>query len=417
MHTTTVAPRPTPARRGPGPRFFLLVLAALGASSVAPAAGQAPAGKPAAAPVTITHGPYLQNPAPDGVTIVWLTDKPCVSRVEYGTGEKLDRTAVSAHHGLVDAYTTTHAVTLNGLEPGTTYRYRVCSKEIVSFKPYKVVFAQTACSEPARFTTLEAGKREFSFVMVNDIHGKAGPLREKLDSVDWSGVDLAFLNGDSISHVETEKDVFAGFIDACVERFATKVPMVYVRGNHETRGLLARKLSGYLPPRDGRYYYAFSHGGVRFVVLDSGEDKADSADVYAGLVAFDPYRREQARWLAGEVASDAFRQAAWRIVVVHIPPWGGEDWHGELHARKVWGPILNGAGVDLMLCGHMHKHIHVKPSPQANAMPILINSNDAVLRVDVGPAGLKLRVTTKRDKSAATLDKVVEAFDIPPRAK
>ena len=63
------------------------------------------------------------------------------------------------------------------------------------------------------------------------------------------------------------------------------------------------------------------------------------------------------------------------------------------------------------------QHIHVKPSPRANAMPILINSNEAVLRVDVGPAGLKLRVTVKRDKTAKTLDKVVEAFDIPPRAK
>jgi hypothetical protein len=40
------------------------------------------------APVAITHGPYLQLPANTSMTIVWHTNRPCVSRVEYWAGDK-----------------------------------------------------------------------------------------------------------------------------------------------------------------------------------------------------------------------------------------------------------------------------------------------------------------------------------------
>ena len=38
------------------------------------------AGQPSA---QITHGPYLQNLSEDEVTVVWATDKPCKSWVEF----------------------------------------------------------------------------------------------------------------------------------------------------------------------------------------------------------------------------------------------------------------------------------------------------------------------------------------------
>ena len=42
------------------------------------------AGQPS---VKITHGPYLQNLSENEVTVVWTTDKPCKSWVEFSKKE------------------------------------------------------------------------------------------------------------------------------------------------------------------------------------------------------------------------------------------------------------------------------------------------------------------------------------------
>ena len=36
-----------------------------------------------AEPLAITHGPYLQGPRATSMTIVWFTNKKCISRVEF----------------------------------------------------------------------------------------------------------------------------------------------------------------------------------------------------------------------------------------------------------------------------------------------------------------------------------------------
>lgn len=69
---------------------------------------------------------------------------------------------------------------------------------------------------------------------------------------------------------------------------------------------------------------------------------------------FDRYRETEADWLKGVVASEEFRQAPLRIVLLHIPPLH-YDWHGGREIQRLFMPLLQGAGVDLMLCGHLHK--------------------------------------------------------------
>lgn len=59
------------------------------------------------------------------------------------------------------------------------------------------------------------------------------------------------------------------------------------RGNHETRGSFARQLKDYFFYPEGNYYTAFTRGPVRFVMMDSGEDKTDDNWEYSGLVSFD----------------------------------------------------------------------------------------------------------------------------------
>ena len=92
-----------------------------------------------------------------------------------------------------------------------------------------------------------------------------------------------------------------------------------VRGNHETRGNLAREFSRYFPKEDGKIYGAYRLGDIMVVMLDSGEDKADSHPVYAGLTDFDAYRTEQAAWLEELVQTKEYKTARYRIVISQFP--------------------------------------------------------------------------------------------------
>lgn len=80
--------------------------------------GDAPAQTDLGAALAITHGPYLQLPTSTSMTIVWHTNKKCVSKVEYGTGDELGMTAINSRNGLIDNDRTSHVIRINGLKPG-----------------------------------------------------------------------------------------------------------------------------------------------------------------------------------------------------------------------------------------------------------------------------------------------------------
>lgn len=382
---------------------FALALILLALAPAAGPAWQAPAAPPAAlsqaGPPVIVHGPLLLNPAPDGMTLVWFTDKPCTSWVEYATGGNyrtfprfggLIQTARMSRHGLIDADTTRHEVRLTGLEPGKAYRYRVVSKSILAFQPYEVVYGPVTTSEIREFRTLDPKKTELRFVVFQDIHSDAAKLAGLAAKADPASADLVFLNGDNINDANKEEEVLSGAFGPAARLFGGTAPVVFIRGNHETRGAMARRLEGFFPPPAGRYYYAFSHGPVRFIVLDSGEDKPDDSPVYAGLADFDRYRTAQADWLKEEAANPAFRDAAFRIVFSHIPPYSRGT--TSEHLTSLWGPILSEAGVDLVLSGHLHSLYRLDPAPGKNAYPVQGGPTDGVIKAAVTPARISLQI-------------------------
>ncbi|MEN6335391.1 MAG: FN3 domain-containing metallophosphoesterase family protein [Phycisphaerales bacterium] len=337
-----------------------------------------------AAKLDIVHGPHLQAVTDSSATIVWVTNKSCVSKVEYEPCDSNEAlTAVASRNGLIDANTRIHRITLSGLKPGVRYAYHVVSTEIVKFDPYAVRFGDTITAGPYRVQTWDSGKDRFSFCIVNDIHEKADRLGSLLDLVPLDAMDMVVFNGDMIDHWTREDQVFDGFLDLSVKRFARETAFVYVRGNHETRGALARDLLDLFPTPGGRYYYAFRHGPVAFLVLDSGEDKADTNKEYSGLVSFDAYMAEQTQWLRGAVREESFRKSRYRIVLVHMPPLGDGRGYGMARIRDSWSPILNEANIDLAFCGHTHRFARIDPNESANHYPILINAPDMVVGVDV----------------------------------
>jgi len=348
----------------------------------------------------IVVGPYFQAPSETSMTVMWITDANCVSWVEYGRGESLDQKAHHSEHGLIEANLTIHRVTIEGLSPGSQYRYRVCSKQILSFEPYKVTYGDTITSDTHSFTTLDGRKDSISFIVLNDIHEQNEILIAVTKLAQAQPFELVFLNGDILGHIEDQQQIIDHVLTPCTELFATRTPFVYVRGNHETRGRFARNLPHYIALPEGRYYDSFDHGPVHFVVMDGGEDKQDTSEEYSGLVDFDRYRAVQREWLEGEIRSAAFRKAPFRVVLVHMPPQPSERWHGPDDMYHSWRPLYNEGKIDLVISGHTH-HYEIRPPVEGQYnYPTIIGGapqKGAAVVIRVDATADHLRVTMMRD--------------------
>lgn len=353
-------------------RKFVSTFGLLGLAGLLPKTGDAKL-LPDTTGSILKTGPYLQTPLQDSITIRWITQVPCYSWVEYGEQkDKLDKKAHTSDHGLVAANNTIHAITIEGLQPARTYYYRICSKKIENFQPYKLVYGDTFTSEVYTFATLGQTDKEVSFLIFNDIHDRPESFPHLMQYAGNEKNDFVFLNGDMFNYQVDEQQLVTNLLDPLGKLFSTNTPFILSRGNHETRGKFARQLMDYFNSDRQNYYFSFQCGPMYAIVLDSGEDKPDETEVYAGIVDFDRYRIQQAEWLKKEVQKKEFKKAKYKVVFSHIPLYYSGEWHGTMHCREVWGNILNEAKIDVLISGHTHKYgIHDPVKGQHN-YPIVI---------------------------------------------
>ena len=66
-------------------------------------------------------------------------------------------------------------------------------------------------------------------------------------------------------------------------------------------------------------------------------------------------------------------------------------WHGQKEVLDKFVPILNEIGVDLMLCGHLHRNKYEEPSTQIH-FPVLVNSNNSVVSLKANQNQMSLQV-------------------------
>jgi Icc-related predicted phosphoesterase len=364
---------------------------------------------------SITHGPYLQGLGETEVTMVWTTNRKGIAWVELAPNDSTHFYLTERPRFYSESYgfkvvDAVHIVKITGLNPNTKYRYRVYSQEVLSHVGTKVLYGTISASnvyrsEPLEFTTSNPSKKDISFLVVNDIHGNNELMESLLKGADWDKTDLVFFNGDMTNDIRSEDQLFANFLDKAVELFASETPMYYARGNHETRGNFATTFPRYFQTPTKELYYMFRQGPVCFVVLDCGEDKPDSDLEYSGIVAFDNYRTKQAAWLKEALKQDVFQDAPYRVVVVHMPPFGG--WHGEQEIADKFVPLLEEAGIDVMLCGHLHRHVFKKAGEGQN-FPIIVNSNKAIVKASTENSALKINVFDVEEK-------LIDSLTIQPR--
>lgn len=306
--------------------------------------------------LTITHGPYLQEMEDNAVTIMWLTDKPATSKVEYGKAGVINMITEETLNGVLTV-STLHNVRLTGLKPGTEYTYKISSTEVTDFSPDNPSLGQTETSSEATFKTYDKNSRSCSFLVVTDIHSQTAELKTFMSYTNWDSTDFMVFDGDVLDDL-SEKDsarIYSQVLAPCDEALGGESPFVFVRGNHEMRGSLTPHLAKYFTHTSGEWYYGFYNGPAYFFIFDSGEDKKDNVTNFGGLIRCEPYRAKQKEWFRSfsEAKKDFLDEFPVKVAFSHCPNWGYGSNYDD---------VANAAGLDLLISGHTHSYNYSKPA-------------------------------------------------------
>lgn len=350
--------------------------------------------------------PWAQLVGPGKLGVGWLTEQAADGVAEWtqdeaGDGQAVWRQAWYSEDGLKQANGSAQRALISGYDPARALRFRVLSRPVTAFKPYQVAFGGAVTSEVRRLPALARPGGAVSFIVFNDIHNRE-QLYPLLVAKAGPPADFAVLNGDVLQDPQSEQELAEHLLLPLAWFTARSTPCFFLRGNHETRGAFARHMKGFLALPENRYYAAMTFGAARVLFLDSGEDKPDASKEYSGLVDFDAYIEEELAWLEREIAGEAFRQAAWRIVVVHIPPdWREAEaklWHGERRMRERFAPLFDEGQVHVVISGHNHKAEVIEPCPDVRRgfrWPVFVGgahpfANATVIRADATAQALKV---------------------------
>lgn len=250
---------------------------------------------------------------------------------------------------------------------------------------YTVVFRQTI-ERKAYFSKLMPAEREtFSFkplkktenihlFYISDVHCEYEKGR-KTAAFFGDDVDLFVVNGDiaEVNHVENFVKV-AEFVGSISQG---RIPVIFSRGNHDTRGRYAEFFTDYFPCINKKTYYTFQIGCISGVVLDCGEDKPDGIFleeyqdyVYGGVNVFEAYRRAEAVWLQKlPQQSGTIHLAISHVCPMQTTRHKGDIFDIEREVYTQWEQALERLGTDIMLCGHIHDTYILQPGSPDSIIP------------------------------------------------
>ncbi|MGQ7868792.1 metallophosphoesterase [Sunxiuqinia sp. sy24] len=366
-------------------RLMLLVLLATQISLASASAGpQTTREEPVEAQSVFRTKPFLQNPIGGGITVSWFTNVPTHGWVEFGADESLGTKMETLIAGQVVANVKQHKVRLDGLQPGQTYYYRVCSREVLTYGAYKKEFGEVDYSETFQFTLPDMKSPDFTAIIFNDLHQKKQTLQQLMTQLEGVNYDFVLYNGDCIDDPRSEDQVLDFLTFSNEQVNAAEKPVFYIRGNHEIRGAYSVEFNQLFDYVGGKTYGAFNWGDTRFVMLDCGEDKPDSHPVYYGLNSFEQLRNDQLDFLRHETKSKAFKKAAKRVLIHHIPLYGMDEKY-YLPCAELWSETLNKGRFAVAINGHTHSSAYHEAESLGNDYPVVIgggySANNATVMV------------------------------------
>lgn len=300
----------------------------------------------------IVRGPYLQQGTPTSVIVRWRTDVATDSVVEFGTSSSsYERSASSS------GTTTEHEVSLTSLQPGTRYFYRIKAGANViggGTSDYFYVSAPNAGDEPFKAWIL--GDAGTSGYLGSGEDPQQGSVRDAfLAKYPAGSFQLVLMLGDNAYDVGTDTQYQRGMFDPYIQVLRNTVTWS-TQGNHDVTGnayysvftLPTAGESGGVPSGTEQYY-SFDYSNVHFISLNT--EIKDST-----------FRSSMLTWLQQDLAATT---KDWVVAFFHHPPYSkgshDSDNVADSGGRMTWAresllPVLEAAGVDLVLAGHSHSY-------------------------------------------------------------
>ena len=230
--------------------------------------------------------------------------------------------------------------------------YTVEFKLISDRKPY---CPQTEKTETMNFDFRPIPKDgEINCYLISDTHGL---YQEPIRVAQYFGKDLnlLILGGDMGHNATTEDDIFVIF-KLCSNIAKGEVPVIFIRGNHDTRGAFAEFLPEYVGTDNGLTYFSIRQGRLWFVLLDLGEDKLDNHPEYGDIADYAQFREDQVQMLDEKMKNSDIEYDAEgvevKIALCHIPFIRYRLPCNDIFLK--FTDRLNKIGVHAMLCGHTH---------------------------------------------------------------
>ncbi len=368
--------------------------------------------------------PFLENPTPDGMTVVWSIKRSGTGYVEWGETKKLGHIARNSVNGLFELDDRFLSARITGLKPGTTYYYRTVSIGM-DFPNYgKLLSGNNVYSEIYSFTTPDSNGNTASFFVMNDTHERVKEVALFAKKLMDLKADYTIWNGDLLNDTNSADQAVKGIMLPGNIPFGAEKPILFTAGNHDHRGPWARSITKLWRPwnqndpkySDLQHNWFIRKGPLAMIGMDTGEDKPDFHPVWAGLANFDPIRRLQASWLEETLNRPEIKKAPFIIVFCHIPLYSAdpnanpgdilERWATwQRPCAKYWSPIFKKYGVQAVITAHLHSLMPAdlpdenRPWIQIHGGAADYNSNAAFIHGTINDGKLVIRQEMLKDKS------------------
>lgn len=217
--------------------------------------------------------------------------------------------------------------------------YEIGSTRVIEQFGYGSRLGKTITSGPFKFKTNKSEKQ--TYLVLSDWHTYTDDAKKAVSNL--GEYDAVVMLGDPAGSMDFEAQAITNVVQFGSELTHGQKPVIYVRGNHETRGEFAADFPEYLGY--DKMYYSVKRGEYNFMILDSCEDKEDAHIEYGGMDDYAAHRLEMLDWLNGQTS-----QGDKLIVFSHA--WQVSEPEPDV-SRAAWDKLQQ-LGARFMLSGHTH---------------------------------------------------------------